>query len=301
MPELPEVETIRRLLASELIGSRIEGVEAPVPKTLHGWEPPAFHSAVTGAVIRDVRRRGKYLVFALETQSAAQYDPPETILWDLVIHLKMRGSLRIEPRYEPPQPYLCTALMLEDQRVLRHYDMWRWGLWALTPQGGAGSVIPGFAALGPEPFDPRFSAEYLRERLHNRRVAIKSLLLSQEIVAGLGNVYCDECLHAAHLHPSRSARSLNIGECGRLHQAIVRILTAAVTQGSAYADALAARHADVEDFDLVYTPQIYDRPGQPCPECGHSLIKFILHGRGTTLCPNCQPDADSPNSQEFRI
>jgi formamidopyrimidine-DNA glycosylase len=216
--------------------------------------------------------------------------PPQA--FDLVIHLKMRGSLRVEKRDETPGPYLCAALALDTECALRFYDMWRWGEWALFPAGTAAAHLPGLAAMGPEPFDPDFTSDYLWQQLIRRQTPLKPLLLGQRVVAGLGNLYCDECLHRARLHPARPAQSLRPEEARRLHEAILAILSAAVAQGSAYVETLVAQDANLDDFNAIYIPKVYDRPGQPCPVCGQALIKTHLHGRGTTLCPHCQPGAD---------
>ncbi|HZP82671.1 MAG TPA: bifunctional DNA-formamidopyrimidine glycosylase/DNA-(apurinic or apyrimidinic site) lyase [Chthonomonadaceae bacterium] len=300
MPELPEVESVRRLLERRLSGASINAIELVTPKILRTPEPAPFAVAVTGTTLTGVGRRGKYLLLRLEKPAVSSPDavavpvPPQA--FDLVIHLKMRGWLRVERLDETPGPYLCVALTLNADRALRYYDMWRWGAWALFPAGAAAAHLPGLAALGPEPFDPAFTSDYLWQQLVRRRTPLKPLLLGQRIVAGLGNLYCDECLHRARLHPARPAQSLRPEEARRLHEAIVAILNAAVAQGGAYVETLAARHANLDDFNAIYIPRVYDRPEQPCPACGQALIKTHLHGRGTTLCPNCQPDADIPAS-----
>lgn len=289
MPELPEVESVRRLLERRLSGASVNAIELVTPKILRTPEPVPFAVAVRATTLTGVGRRGKYLLLRLEKPAVSSPDavaasvPPQA--FDLVIHLKMRGSLRIESLDATPGPYLCAALTLNADRALRFYDMWRWGEWALFPAGTAAQHLPGLAAMGPEPFDPDFTSDYLWQQLIRRRTPLKPLLLGQRVVAGLGNLYCDECLHRARLHPE---------EARRLHAAILAILSAAVRQGSAYVETLVAQDANLDDFNAIYFPKVYDRPGQPCPACGQALIKTHLHGRGTTLCPHCQPGADDP-------
>ena len=133
-----------------------------------------------------------------------------------------------------------------------------------------------------------------RETCETKRPAENDVLLDQALLAGLGNIYADESLHLARLHPSRPANSLSAEEIERLHAAIGEILNRAVSQGGAYADRQAQNQANIEGFESIYTPRIYDRPGQPCPVCGEPLVKFQLRGRGATFCPMCQPDANIP-------
>ncbi len=294
MPELPEVETLRRLLALRLSGARVCDVVLIHPGILRGTEPTAFTAAIMGAIFTGVGRRGKYLLLPLERPPAGDAGMACSEALELVVHLKMRGALRIEASDQPPDRYLCAALELNTGCALRFYDMWRWGEWTLLPAGTAAAQLSGLAAMGPEPLEPHFTSYYLQQRLAGRRGLLKPLLLGQRIVAGLGNIYCDESLHRARLHPARPARSLRPEEIRCLHRAIVSVLSEAVAQGAAHADALAARQANLDDYDGIYVPQIYDRPGQPCPACGQALIKFHLNGRGTTICPHCQPDADVP-------
>jgi len=301
VPELPEVETLRQLLARRVAGARIEAVPLIAAKILRAPDPAALAAAVTGAVITGVGRRGKYLLLRLEKPERGGPDaaaPEGQGAWDLVIHLKMRGRLRIESESDPPGPYLCAELRLTDGRTLRYYDMWRWGEWALVSAGTACRSLPGLAAMGPEPLEPGFTSDYLARQLARRRGLLKPLLLGQQVVAGLGNIYCDECLHRARLHPARLAHRLRPDEVARLHEAIVSILGAAVAQGSALAERLAAQQANLDSFAGIYASQVNDRPGQSCPTCGQALQKMHLSGRGTTLCPHCQPVADFPESPE---
>ena len=174
--------------------------------------------------------------------------------------------------------------------------MWRWGEWRLAPPVPQPTGIEGLDSLGVEPFAPEFTAAYLHGQISTRRGPIKPLLLGQRVVAGLGNIYCDESLHRAGLHPVRKANAVTAEEATRLHKAIVSVLQEAIAQGRVVADSLADKDGNLEQFEGIYTPQVYDRPNRPCPTCGQSLQKISFHGRGTTFCPQCQPDAENASS-----
>jgi formamidopyrimidine-DNA glycosylase len=283
MPELPEIETLRRLLQVHLVGARIESVVFTCPVILRAGSPEAFAAHVVGRRITHLERRAKYLALRLEDEG--------TPAGSIVIHLRMRGSLRVMSADLPPDPYLCATLRLVDGRELRYHDMWRWGEWWPLRSDEPLQRLRGIALLGPEPFDPAFTPEFLARRLAARRAAIKPLLLTQRLVAGLGNLYADECLHHARLNPATPAASLGVGGAARLHAAIQEVLAEALEQGAALAALLAAQGEDLLRFDAIYEPRVYDRPGFPCPTCGQRLIKITLCGRGTTYCPFCQPTA----------
>ena len=287
MPELPEVETVRRFLEQRIVGTRIKNATFARPEILKTGGPEEFNTAVSGCQIEKVVRRGKYLSLHLRKPDDAA-EPAAA--YELIIHLKMRGDLRVEAEAASPDRYLCAELHLDSGQALRFYDIWRWGEWNLFPAGKAN--LPGLAAMGLEPFDPDFTPVYLARQLAKRSGPLKTVLLDQRTVAGLGNIYCDESLHQARLHPARTARSLDADEVARLHGAIVAVLTRAVSQGGAYADRQALGSGNIDGFENIYAPTVYDRPGKPCPACGETLVKFQLRGRGTTFCPICQPDAD---------
>jgi len=298
MPELPEVETLRRLLVSRLQGAVFVSAEAVSPVVLRNSDPVSFSAAICGRQMLDVRRRGKYLLFILgaanhcptteETECRVTGGSDDEI--DFIVHLRMRGSLLVEDAQTPPAKYLCASIAMQDGRELRYYDMWRWGELWLLPHNDL-SALKGLVGLGPDPFDAAFTPLYLTERLRSRRAAIKPLLLDQCIVAGLGNIYCDESLNRAGIHPARIAASLSADEITRLYDSARFVLSAALGQGGSYAALLAESGGNLSDFEGVYTPQVYDRPGKPCPQCEQPLQKISFHGRGTTFCPNCQPDA----------
>jgi formamidopyrimidine-DNA glycosylase len=289
MPELPEVESLRRLLERRTVGARILDASFDSPVVLRSHRPVDFKALVMQRVVTDVGRRGKYLLFHL---SASNETAPDDVRI-LVVHLRMRGSLRVEPAGVTPAAYLCATLELDRGQVLRYYDMWRWGEWHLLEADEQPACLRPIGQLGPEPFDTGFTPDFLHRQLTRRSGAIKPLLLGQRIVAGLGNIYCDESLHRAQVHPARIANSLTAVEVDRLHSAMQSVLADAIAQGGVYADRQADAERNLDSFAAIYAPRIYDHPGCPCPTCGQSLEKMSFHGRGTTYCPVCQPAAEA--------
>lgn len=294
MPELPEVESLRRLLAHRLPHARIVDACFPSPVILRGTTPSDFCAEIKGREIVRIDRRGKYLLFILNNR-VNKDDTADVERCDirLVVHLRMRGGFRVEPGDTVPAKYLCGLLRLEDGRELRFHDMWRWGEWWLVPPAPQPTGLARLDGLGIEPFDAEFTPEFLGRALKRSRTSIKPLLLGQKIVAGLGNIYCDDSLHRARLHPARPANSLAVPEVERLHEAIVTVLERAIQEADATVRQLIADRANLETFEGLSAQSVYDRPGQPCPTCGDSLQKITFHGRGTTFCPNCQPVAVS--------
>ena len=316
MPELPEVESLRHLLTYRLLHARILDSRFPSPVILRGTTPDDFTRRTSGKTIVSVTRRGKYLLFELsnaerlhDTSSKREADKAKIVLnapdepefaaeenaLRLVVHLRMRGGLRVEEGEQSPTKYLCGLLRLDGGRELRYYDMWRWGEWWLAPPASQLTGISGLDDLGVEPLDADFTPEHLEQALFGRLVPLKPLLLGQRIVAGLGNIYCDESLHRAGLHPARKAGTVQAEEAARLHEAIVGVLGEAVAQGRAHSHFLADQDGNLEHFEGIYTPRVYDRPGHACPTCGFSLQKITFYGRGTTFCPQCQPAVETPD------
>ncbi len=287
MPELPEVESVRCFLEAQLMGAEITALSAPSPVVIRSPQVEAMTQGVVGLTLCGVGRRGKYLLLSLAS------DPRESISL-LVLHLKMQGVLRVEAGEVPAAPALCAVLTFADGRQLRYHDLWRWGgWWLLRPQESL-EAIPGLRDLGEEPLSSQFTPKRLAALLKGKRGKIKPFLLDQRQIAGIGNIYADESLHRAGLHPERSAGSLSDAETLRLYGAIVEVLNKAVTQGGAYARQKARNGHAFDDFSGVYTPRVYGRSGDACPVCRELLTKFQLQGRGTTYCPHCQPSASAP-------
>ncbi|MBI5280343.1 MAG: bifunctional DNA-formamidopyrimidine glycosylase/DNA-(apurinic or apyrimidinic site) lyase [Candidatus Solibacter usitatus] len=261
MPELPEVETIVRTLAPHVVGRRI--VQARVVSPLVAAEQPqALAALLAGRLIRALRRRGKFIVFDLDDGV-------------LCVHLRMTGKLLLDAA-----PGKFTRAVLElDSATLLFDDVRQFGRMSWSK-----ALPPNVSRLGPEPFDltPRAFAE----RLHARRGRLKPLLLNQAFIAGLGNIYVDEALFRAGVHPLAQASRLSRARAGRLHASIVEVLVEAIAAGgssiSDYVDAQ-GRAGGFQRFHRVY-----GREGEPCQQCASKVRRIVVAQRGTHLCPRCQ-------------
>ena len=274
MPELPEVETTRRDLVPQLVGRRIVGLDLRWPRTLD--RPPsraAAEALLVDQCITGLRRRGKYLLIDLQSGAI------------LVIHLRMSGRLGVVAAESQEPVHLRAALPLDDGTALRFVDMRKFGrLYVLT---GASELDDLLVNVGPEPLEDELTLAAFRERLAARRTRLKALLLDQRFLAGLGNIYVDEALFRAGLHPLRSAAELTARETARLYEACRMALTVAINNGGttfrSYRDGWGRRGRHRE---LLL---VYDRQDQPCYVCGGEIEKLRVAGRGTHLCPVCQP------------
>ncbi|MGQ9553865.1 MAG: bifunctional DNA-formamidopyrimidine glycosylase/DNA-(apurinic or apyrimidinic site) lyase [Anaerolineae bacterium] len=272
MPELPEVENVVRTLSPQLVGSVIKRATVLCPISIRGLDPECFTDQLAGAAVRDVQRRGKFIVCALDQG------------WYLVIHLRMTGQLILTQPMELKPRFARVSFDLQDGRVLWFSDMRKFGRLLLTTDPN--SI---FRELGPEPFDPSLGNLQFFHRLSRHKKPVKSLLLDQSFLAGLGNIYADESLFQAGLNPRRPAASLNIEEASKLLQAIREVLTKAIvnrgTTIANYVDA-SGRPGDNQNYLCVY-----GRAGQACVRCQTTLVRLRLSGRSTYYCPSCQPAA----------
>lgn len=273
MPELPEVETVvRDLAAAGLARCKIRQIDALWPRTLHTSAGTDW-TTVKGKRIAAVSRRGKFIV--LELSGGLQ----------LLIHLRMSGRLGIVARGKADEPYLRVRLLLDDARELRFYDPRKFGRWQLVH--GADSPL---LKLGPEPLASSFTAAALRRALRGRKGALKPLLLNQSVVAGLGNIYVDEALWEAGLHPLRSADTLNEAEINALRNAIRKVLRRAIGAGGTSLGTGRTNFYGLEGRPGGNMPRLkaYGRKGKPCARCGNSMQRVVVAQRGTHLCPVCQ-------------
>ena len=272
MPELPEVETIRQDLARHVVGRRIAGVELLWPGVVDRPEPDDFTRDLVGRRIEAAERRGKYLLFRLD---GGGY---------LVVHLRMTGRLRWRPAGSERHRHLRAVLALDDRHELQFEDQRKFGRLYLAPDDAGLSQV--LAKVGPEPLVPGFTREAFRDLLKNRRAQLKPLLLDQRFLAGLGNIYVDEALYRAHLHPLRRSDTLSPAEVDRLYDGIVNALRQGIqnrgTTLSAYRDAWGTAGRNQERL-LVFRQE-----GKPCPECGTPIANTRVAGRGTHFCPTCQ-------------
>ena len=272
MPELPEVETVRRSIAPVLEGARLDEVEIRDPRLVRPFDPSIVANALVGERVGEVGRRGKYLIVGFESKRS------------LLIHLRMTGSLR-HARHGSllDDPYTRAVLRLDNGSDVAYRDVRRFGTWELFEQH---ELAPYLAArLGPEPLGP-FSAARLGKRLDGRRAPLKSALLDQRTVAGLGNIYVDEALWQSRLHPLRVAGSLDADELSRLYRAVRNVLRKGIErQGSTLRDYALPDGAYGTMQDEF---RAYGRGGEPCDRCGRPLTRIVVGGRTTTFCPHCQ-------------
>jgi len=271
MPELPEVETIRCDLHPRLCGRAITAVRitSDAVPLVDGASPAEFTHRLKGRRIEGLSRRGKYLILHL---SGGLY---------LVVHLRMTGALLYRDGRAPADRYTRAVLSLDDGTELRFADLRKLGRLRLAADPN--EVV---GRLGPEPLDARFTSAALRQAIGKRRAPIKAVLLDQRAVAGLGNIYADEALFAARIHPLRRADTLNEAENRRLHRSIRHVLR----------DALENRGASFRDYvdgggregRHQFHVKVFRRTGQPCYVCGATIQRIKVGGRSTHFCPECQ-------------
>lgn len=273
MPELPEVETMVRDLAPRVTGRTITRVDAAFPGAVIWPSYSELTERVEGRGITAVSRRGKYAIFSLDSGDT------------LIIHRGMSGSVLLRATSTPLEPYVRMNFHLDDGNELRFNDPRKFGKVYVMNAAGLERSMP-WAAMGPEPLDQAFTPEVLTRRLQGRRALIKPLLLNQEIIAGLGNIYVDESLFRAGIHPERRAHTLTDVEIGRLHEAITAVLGAAVEGRGTTFDS----YTDIEGRAGAYQRalRVFHRQGQACVRCGTEIVKFVVGGRGTHICPACQ-------------
>ncbi len=274
MPELPEVETVvRDLRAHGLEGARIIAVVVRWARTISNRAPKKFAAQLAGRTITGITRRAKFIVLALDNNRR------------LLIHLRMTGKLRLTNGNETPGAHDHVLLTLEDGRRLVFNDTRKFGRFTLCePHDNP------FAALGPEPLDAAFTAAVLRQRLAHASRAIKPLLLDQSTIAGLGNIYVDESLWRARIHPLRKAATLTAGEITRLHRAIRHVLEQGISHGGTTLGLGADNFYSVAGHRGCNADglKVFRRDGQPCPRCGTRIERAVVTQRGTHFCPHCQ-------------
>ncbi len=272
MPELPEVETIRRQIAPLVEGRVVSELAVLDPRWCSPLASDALIDVVEGRTVERLSRRGKYLTFELADNVF------------LMLHLRMTGTLL----YDPPgdAPYQRVVIALDDGHALRFCDPRRFGTGELALGTDARDAF--FAArLGIEPLGGELTGERLRVLARGRRAPIKTFLLDQRRIAGVGNIYADEALFRARVHPLRPAGSLKPAQYEALAEAVRDALTAGLAAGGATIDDF--RHADGVSGAFQNEFQIHLRAGEPCLGCGRPVVKFWVGGRGTYACPRCQP------------
>ncbi|WP_030006370.1 DNA-formamidopyrimidine glycosylase [Picosynechococcus sp. NKBG042902] len=276
MPELPEVETVRRGLMQISVNQRFTGAEILLRKTLaYPTDPDHFLGAIQGLVIQDWQRRGKYLLGKLSDGSI------------LGIHLRMTGKFLWTTPDVPVQKHTRLRFFLEGDRELRFVDLRTFGqIWWVPAGTIVESVITGLTRLGVEPLSPDFTADVLATCCEKRQRPMKTFLLDQSIVTGLGNIYADEALFKSGIHPTRKASSLKMSEIEKLHKAIVEVLETSIAQGgTTFSDFVSTTGTNGNYGGMALT---YGRTGEPCRVCSHPIERIKLGGRSTHFCPQCQ-------------
>jgi formamidopyrimidine-DNA glycosylase len=290
MPELPEVETVARDLRGRVTGATIAAVRSTWLRTLRSGDVEAFAAAVIGRTITGTSRRAKLVVLDLDDGGA------------ITIHLKMTGQLFVVPATVADDPYVRLAISFDDGRELRFRDIRKFGRVGLARRDGPGGELRGelggprtFRGFGPEPLDPAFGPQAFRRRLLARRGRLKPTLMDQAFLAGVGNIYADEALWAARLHPLRTAATLRPADAGRLYRALRRILEEAVERRGSSVDDYTAPDGDGTMQERLL---VYQRSGEPCPRCGRPIRRVVVGGRATHFCSWCQrlPRADRPGA-----
>ena len=283
MPELPEVEVVRRALHRHVGPFLIRHVEVLLERTVAFpvGDGPAFAAALTGCQLMAWRRRGKYLLSRLWRQGRPA--------GHLGVHLRMTGRFLWIDRGECPVCSHTRVRFLGNQKELRFVDTRSFGrMWWVPPGTVVPQVIPGLQRLGPEPFTSTFDGPYLEKRLRGSRRPIKTALLDQSVVAGVGNIYADECLFLAGIPPHVPSGSLKQEQLARLCERLVQVLARSVEQGgTSFRD-----FRDLQGVNGNYGQEawVYGRPGAPCRRCGASIQRRVLSGRSSHWCPRCQQE-----------
>ena len=274
MPELPEVETIRRALEPVLVGRRFDRVEIDDRRLVRPLEPIEVAAELEGERVAAVERRGKYLIVRFETGRV------------LLVHLRMTGGFRYSASggSSADDNHVRAVVKLDDGADVSYRDVRRFGTWLLIERDELDTYLA--TRVGAEPLDAAFTTRALAERLAKRRAPLKAAILDQRVAAGVGNIYADEALWRARLHPLREARTLDATETKALRAAIRKALQLGISrQGATLRD---YARLEGEQGGMQHEFKVYGREGEPCDRCGTPIAKTRAGGRGTWFCPTCQ-------------
>jgi formamidopyrimidine-DNA glycosylase len=273
MPELPEVETVVRTLRTLVMGKTIAAVTVTLPRIIRTPDDvEAFKLRLAGQTIRAIKRRAKFIQFVLDQDV-------------LVSHLRMEGRYGLYEAADPVEKHTHVIFHFTDGKQLRYRDVRQFGTMDVFPLGMETAVGP-LARLGVEPLDESFTPAVLRGLLKGRTTKIKPLLLNQECIVGLGNIYVDESLFKAGIHPERPAGTLTARQVSRLHESIVTTLREAVEQGGSSIKSYVNGQGEMGMFQQSLL--VYGRKDEPCFRCGTPIVRTVVGGRGTHICPKCQ-------------
>lgn len=273
MPELPEVETVRRGLTRIVVGRKVLGTEVRWEKTISDMAPEEFDAELVGRTIEKVDRRGKYLLFRFSGGLT------------MVSHLRMEGAYYTVPAGTEPGKHDLVTFHLDEGIDLFYRDTRKFGRMNLVPDADALQVA-GLAKIGPEPTEQDLSLAYMVSEFGKSRMHVKPFLLDQSHIAGLGNIYVDETLWQSQIHPLTAANKLTEDELARLRENIIHEITRATEHHGTTVHSFTTAFGEAGEFQNEL--QVYGRVGEPCLRCGHPLEKMKVAQRGTTYCPVCQ-------------
>lgn len=272
MPELPEVETVRKGLERLVVGKTIKKVQVLWPKIIEQPETPIFEATLIGERIESIGRRGKFLIFHLSH-------------YELISHLRMEGKYQFVETNQPIDKHTHVLFFFEDGSQLRYNDVRKFGRMTLVDKG-ASDTYKGILKLGPEPLPDQFLLDQFILGLGKSHKAIKPLLLDQKLVTGLGNIYVDEALWEAKIHPEQPANTLKPKEIELLRKAIIDVLSRAIEAGGTTIRSYLNALGEAGSFQVAL--HVYGQTGHPCVRCHTPIVKTKVAQRGTHYCPNCQ-------------
>ncbi|MEC1544630.1 DNA-formamidopyrimidine glycosylase [Bacillus halotolerans] len=273
MPELPEVETVRRTLTGLVRGKTIKSVEIRWPNIIkRPAEPEEFARNLAGETIQSIGRRGKFLLFYLDH-------------YVMVSHLRMEGKYGLHQEEEPDDKHVHVIFTMTDGTQLRYRDVRKFGTMHLFKPGEEAGELP-LSQLGPEPDAEEFTSAYLKARLAKTNRAVKTALLDQKTVVGLGNIYVDEALFRAGVHPETKANQLSDQKIKKLHAEIKNTLQEAIDAGGSTVRSYINSQGEIGMFQRQHF--VYGKKDEPCKNCGTMITKIVVGGRGTHFCAKCQ-------------
>ena len=274
MPELPEVETVKEALKLYVRGNTIASADVRFPKMIKTHEAHAFEEMLVGQTIQDITRRGKHLIFHLDD-------------YQMISHLRMEGKYFDRHEEDEPTKHVHVVFKFANGRALWYDDVRKFGTFHLYPKETDLETTSQFKILGLEPFDESLTLNYFTEKLSNKKKPIKSLLLDQTVVTGLGNIYVDEVLFRAKVHPLAISSKLTKKERADVIKYSQEVLSRAIKLKGTTIKTFASEHGVAGTFQNEL--KVHTKKGEPCPVCGQTIEKIKVGGRGTYFCPKCQP------------
>lgn len=273
MPELPEVETVKRILSPQLQGRRIQTLTINKPEIIASPDAKSFAECLTNARVAELRRRGKFLLIDFENS------------YTVTLHLRMTGQLFVAPKNYPIKKHTHLIFHLDDGNELRFVDVRRFGkFWLMRTQEP--DVLTGIHKLGLEPFDEELKGEYLKDKFAKRKIVVKQALLEQTVIAGIGNIYADEILYQSRMHPGIKTADLKLEQWDTLARSIPAVMENAIRKNAITAeDYLKEEGLEYRTSDFLC---VYGRKGTACPVCGAFIERMTISGRGSYYCPRCQ-------------